>query len=82
MNVFTNKKFGVILVVWACLLLFGLGMEVSEANALHTAAAADCTDLCIADCEDSGGCVGALERRCGSCEWSCGDGSTGGTTCT
>lgn len=78
MNLF-GKKTQWILVVWACLLLFGLGVELSEAQVVH--AAGDCLDTCVSECSGHGGCAGASSSSCGACTWVCMDGSGGKTVC-
>lgn len=74
------RRFGfkkILLLVWACALAFGLTFQAAEASARH---AATCSQQCNAQCKKSGDC-GAYNGNGCSCDWLCGDGTEGSSTC-
>ena len=63
-------------VCWACVLIFGLSFELANAASLDNG----CRGTCNRMCRGSDGCANSSPMGC-SCEYECGDGTSGSTTC-
>lgn len=59
-----------LLLIWACLLMFGFGVELAEAEAY----VGSCGSQCMLRCAGHGGCA-ASSANGGSCRIGCGDGT-------
>lgn len=71
-----NRKLYVALTLWACVLAFGIGVELSHAAALDE----ECGAVCDDECESHGGCGYELQFGC-DCYWICEDGDEGVSFC-
>lgn len=64
-----------VLVIWACLLAFGLSYQLAEAEALHSSCRQACKFICGAD-----SCDGYVQVGC-DCHYLCSNGASGVSQC-
>ena len=70
-------SYRILLVIWACVLAFGLGVEGSRAAVLYDS----CSRICNRRCQGHGGCDTYWPSGC-DCYYECADGHDGSVLCT
>ena len=70
----------IILIMWACLLLFGLAVEGAKASALDGGGSPNCAANCTEQCSNDGGCAYFRAAGC-RCYFICDNGTRGRTVC-